>query len=399
MGTQQFCLRWKNHQSNIVSVINDFFSSELFVDVTLACDGLSIKAHKIVLSACSPFFEELFKNNPCKHPIVILKDMSHSDLKAVVDFMYRGEVDVSQDQLSSLLKTAEVLKIKGLVEGFNKDSVDTEKQSSKNLNSNHHAENLKKRNKSIDTDSENFEICNNVFPKLYKHNPSIITPLNEFSKRKPCSKGKFAAKNSSPESLLLNSESLNSNEQILAVSPDLIKEQSKAFSHKDDYYSIDSSQPSPSMTQNDEFVEDENHYEEDQPKFSSDSVQCHEIHESMEVQDQFEISGDDIEHIDHNVQAGTSNDPFIERVSIANSLPQNLETFQGWPCQVCGKPFTTKYSALRHMQKYHQQLQAFECFICHKRFPGSDNLRQHMRTIHHKRIVMRMKQIVKYVDE
>ena len=64
----------------------------------------------MVLAACSPYFQSLFLSNPCKHPIVILKDVRFVELKAIIDFMYRGEVNVSQDQLSALLKTAETLK-------------------------------------------------------------------------------------------------------------------------------------------------------------------------------------------------------------------------------------------------------------------------------------------------
>uniref|UniRef100_A0A2R5L4A7 BTB domain-containing protein n=1 Tax=Ornithodoros turicata TaxID=34597 RepID=A0A2R5L4A7_9ACAR len=116
MGSQQFCLKWNNHQSNMLTVFEQLLSNEALVDVTLACEGLSLKAHKMVLSACSPFFQALFVENPCKHPIVILKDMRYVDLKAIVEFMYRGEVNVSQDQLSALLKTAETLKVKGLAE-------------------------------------------------------------------------------------------------------------------------------------------------------------------------------------------------------------------------------------------------------------------------------------------
>lgn len=57
-----------------------------------------------------------------KHPIVILKDVRFVDLKSIIDFMYRGEVNVAQDQLSSLLKTAETLKVKGLAEVGEKQS-------------------------------------------------------------------------------------------------------------------------------------------------------------------------------------------------------------------------------------------------------------------------------------
>ncbi|UYV60461.1 hypothetical protein LAZ67_1001204, partial [Cordylochernes scorpioides] len=116
MGSQQFCLKWNNHQANMLTVFEHLLSNEALVDVTLACEGSSLKAHKMVLSACSPFFQSLFLENPCKHPIVIMKDMRYTDLKAIIDFMYRGEVNVSQDQLSALLKTAETLKVKGLAE-------------------------------------------------------------------------------------------------------------------------------------------------------------------------------------------------------------------------------------------------------------------------------------------
>lgn len=100
----------------MLSIFDQLLTSEHFVDVTLACDGLSVRAHKMVLSACSPFFQSLFIQNPCEHPIVILKDIRFVDLKALVQFMYRGEVNVSQDQLPTLLKAAETLKIKGTSE-------------------------------------------------------------------------------------------------------------------------------------------------------------------------------------------------------------------------------------------------------------------------------------------
>ncbi|KAK8786335.1 hypothetical protein V5799_023892 [Amblyomma americanum] len=121
MGSQQFCLKWKNHQSNMLAVFDQLLSSEALVDVTLACKGLSLKARKMVLSACSPFFQANFVENPCKHPIVILKYMRYMDLKAIVEFMYRGEVDVSQDDLTALLKIAETLKVKGLAEDTNEN--------------------------------------------------------------------------------------------------------------------------------------------------------------------------------------------------------------------------------------------------------------------------------------
>ncbi|XP_071449189.1 longitudinals lacking protein, isoforms A/B/D/L isoform X4 [Hetaerina americana] len=118
MGSeQQFCLRWNNHQSTLISVFDTLLESETLVDVTLAAEGQYLKAHKVVLSACSQYFQELLCHHLEKHPIIILKDVTFQELKALIDYMYRGEVNVSQEQLSALIKTAESLKIKGLADG------------------------------------------------------------------------------------------------------------------------------------------------------------------------------------------------------------------------------------------------------------------------------------------
>lgn len=53
---QQFCLRWNNHQSTLISVFDTLLENETLVDCTLAAEGKFLKAHKVVLSACSPYF-------------------------------------------------------------------------------------------------------------------------------------------------------------------------------------------------------------------------------------------------------------------------------------------------------------------------------------------------------
>ncbi|XP_075977611.1 broad-complex core protein isoform X2 [Anticarsia gemmatalis] len=117
--TQHFCLRWNNYQSSITSAFENLRDDEDFVDVTLACDGKSLKAHRVVLSACSPYFRELLKSTPCKHPVIVLQDVAFTDLHALVEFIYHGEVNVHQRSLSSFLKTAEVLRVSGLTHNDN----------------------------------------------------------------------------------------------------------------------------------------------------------------------------------------------------------------------------------------------------------------------------------------
>lgn len=71
--------------------------------------------HRLVLAACSSYFESLLGENPCKHPIIILpRDVKLWEVQALVDFMYKGEVNVSQAGLPDLLKCAEILQIRGL---------------------------------------------------------------------------------------------------------------------------------------------------------------------------------------------------------------------------------------------------------------------------------------------
>ena len=108
---QQFCVSWNSHQSNMHSAFPKLLSSEQFVDVTLACDGGSIKCHKVVLSACSDYLERLLLEIPCTHPVIFLRDMKMWELQALVEFMYRGEVYVEQQQLATLMQAAEVLQV------------------------------------------------------------------------------------------------------------------------------------------------------------------------------------------------------------------------------------------------------------------------------------------------
>lgn len=117
MGSDRYCLRWNNHQNNLLGVFSQLLQEESLVDVTLACsEGHSIRAHKVVLSACSSYFRSLFLDHPNRHPIIILKDVCFAELRTLIEFMYRGEVNLEYCQLPTFLKTAKSLQVKGLTE-------------------------------------------------------------------------------------------------------------------------------------------------------------------------------------------------------------------------------------------------------------------------------------------
>uniref|UniRef100_A0A1L8DBE6 Putative broad-complex core protein isoform 1/2/3/4/5 isoform x2 n=1 Tax=Nyssomyia neivai TaxID=330878 RepID=A0A1L8DBE6_9DIPT len=110
----EFALCWNNFQDNIATGFQNLFDRGDLVDVSLACDGKILRAHKIVLAICSPYFQEMFITNPCKHPIIILKDVTYTVMSELLQFMYQGEVNVKHTELSSFMKIAETLQIKGL---------------------------------------------------------------------------------------------------------------------------------------------------------------------------------------------------------------------------------------------------------------------------------------------
>jgi len=114
---EQFCLRWNDFQQCIKSTFQDLRDDTDFLDVTVSCDGEQVKAHKVILSACSVTFRNLLKKNPAQHPVIVLWDVNPNDLAAIMDFMYHGEVNVKQENLNSFLAVAERLRVRGLCQG------------------------------------------------------------------------------------------------------------------------------------------------------------------------------------------------------------------------------------------------------------------------------------------
>jgi len=116
MASEKFSLRWNDFENNINSAFKELREEKDFLDVTLVCNEGQIQAHKVILSACSPFFKTILRRNPHQHPLLYLQGVSHADLQSVLSFMYQGEVSVAQEELNSFLAVAENLKVKGLTQ-------------------------------------------------------------------------------------------------------------------------------------------------------------------------------------------------------------------------------------------------------------------------------------------
>ena len=114
MATEKLCLKWNDFQNIVETSFSELRSSCDFTDVTLACEDQSIGAHKLILSACS---KRLLKAHPNPQPFIHMRGLRYCDLEAAVDFIYRGETNIDQEQLENFLQIAEELELQGLTGG------------------------------------------------------------------------------------------------------------------------------------------------------------------------------------------------------------------------------------------------------------------------------------------
>ena len=129
-GEEQYHLKWNDYNSSLNKCFRDLRDNEEMLDVTLISQGQTFKAHKLVLSACSPVFKSMLKRPSQQsflQPFIFLHNVRRQDIQAILDFMYNGEVSVSQDDLRSFLGVAEELRVRGLTQ-MDVDSNKTEER-------------------------------------------------------------------------------------------------------------------------------------------------------------------------------------------------------------------------------------------------------------------------------
>ncbi|XP_015784223.1 longitudinals lacking protein, isoforms H/M/V isoform X2 [Tetranychus urticae] len=141
-------LRRVNHSDEVVSGFSKLLKTESMTDVTLICSGgQTIRAHRVILSTFSPYFRAIFEsqpfsNNPCQYPVIVIKDLALSELRTIVEFIYKGEVSVSRDKLSAVLQAAKELEVSGLsdlkVDGNSSSSTSSSSSASPSTTSNNH---------------------------------------------------------------------------------------------------------------------------------------------------------------------------------------------------------------------------------------------------------------------
>ena len=120
--SEKFCLKWNDFHSNVSKSFGLFRNEEYLHDVTIVGnDNRQVPAHKLVLSACSEYFRNIFKNN--KHPqtLVCIDGIASEELGNIMDYIYNGEVQIFQESLDRFLSIAQRLQLNGLIGNDNEN--------------------------------------------------------------------------------------------------------------------------------------------------------------------------------------------------------------------------------------------------------------------------------------
>src|SRR5277367_333655 len=116
-STHEIKVQWNSHHTKLPEMFNRFLDEGKLTDCSISVEGTSLEVHRIVLAACSPYFKALFDAHPSsQHPIIIMRDFRLSDIKALIQYMYKGAVQITRDDLREFQKTSQALKIKGLAD-------------------------------------------------------------------------------------------------------------------------------------------------------------------------------------------------------------------------------------------------------------------------------------------
>jgi len=117
LDAEKLSLQWNEFQMNQVDSYRRMRLATDFSDVTLACEnGRQIYAHRVILASSSSFFQGVLTKLMHSHPLIFLRGVPHSQLSAIVDFIYLGQAEVQQKDLDAFLEVAGGLGVKGLTE-------------------------------------------------------------------------------------------------------------------------------------------------------------------------------------------------------------------------------------------------------------------------------------------
>jgi len=344
-SSEKFCLRWNDFETNISVAFRELREEKDFFDVTLACDDSQIQAHKVILSACSPFFRNVLRRNPHQHPLLYLKGVKYKELLSVLNFMYMGEVNVAQEELNSFLSVAEDLRVKGLTQNnANSDSASSKVNLPK-------SEPLKQINRPREPPERD------PVPPPKRPRPA---PVPQVSAPRPSYQPE--EEDDIQEVVPVKSEPRDT------FAPAPIPQQQPTMSTMS--HPVAPVEPQA-------MYQDQGMQEQDQGTVALDDTYADESYDYGQYGDGSYDDGSGM--IDPNTGmplAGGAD---------GNKGPSDLiidvdgTTFS---CQACGKSFKDKSNCRRHVKSIHFPEESASCTICDKTFKNKNSLKCHLRASH-----------------
>jgi len=340
-SSEKFCLRWNDFETNISVAFRELREEKDFFDVTLACDDSQVQAHKVILSACSPFFRNVLRRNPHQHPLLYLKGVKYKELLSVLNFMYMGEVNVAQEELNSFLSVAEDLRVKGLTQ----NNASNSESSKVNLPKSEPPKNINRPREPPERDP---------VPPPKRPRPS---PIPQVSAPRPSYQEE---EDDIQEVVPVKSEPRDT--FAPAPSPHL---QQPSMSH-----TVAPVEPQP-MYQ-DQGMQDQGH-----GTVALDDTYGDESYDYGQYGEGAYDDGSGM--IDPNTGMPLAGGADGNKGPSDLILEIDGTTFS---CQACGKSFKDKSNCRRHVKSTHFPEVSETCELCHKIFKNKNSLKCHIRAVH-----------------
>jgi len=340
MGSEKFCLRWNDFESNISGAFRELRDDKDFFDVTLACEDEQIQAHKVILSACSPFFRNILRRNPHPSPLLYLNGVKYADILAVLNFMYHGEVNVAQEELNSFLAVAEDLKVKGLTQSQSETettSRNPKTPTSKPINT----KPLSRPPPDRIINPPPLKRLNAPQSTIHHPTPSVDDDIIE-------------------EVVPIKSEPRESHPMPIHHTPD----QPTGYSRPQPIALTPIEDQSLTTYQEESGYEEYEQYEEEQ--------QFGEVNNLQGMGGEFDKAGKRTGHMEDE----------FEKYFKSNSA---LIEGGAWSCFLCGKVTAHIGNMRQHFESHHFSLGAIQCEVCEKIFKTKHSLATHMSKVHRDR--------------
>ena len=131
---EKYTLNWHTFSEHLKLMFKDLYQEGRYTDVTLVSDDQTqFKAHKIVLSACSPVFKKIIDSNPSQHPLIYLRGIQSYEMESILQFMYLGEGKFYHERMREFIKVAQDLEVKEISDGVELPSEEAEETVEENI--------------------------------------------------------------------------------------------------------------------------------------------------------------------------------------------------------------------------------------------------------------------------